>query len=132
MGAEDYLLASSILGVLAQRLVRVVCPECKVEAEMDAEYLREAGFAPGRSVTLYEGKGCKECGDTGYRGRMGLYELMLLDDDIRRLTMTNSDSTELRRVATRNGMVTLRQDGFRKVESGLTTIAEVLRVTQEN
>jgi len=132
MGAEDYLLASSILGVLAQRLVRVICPDCKVELEMEMDHLREIGFPGDSSSVFYEGSGCKECGGTGFVGRMGVYELMLMDDDIRRLTITNSDSTKLRRAATQNGMVTLREDGFKKVANGLSTVSEVLRVTQES
>jgi len=132
MGAEDYLLASSILGVLAQRLVRVICPSCKVKADVEAEHLAEIGFSPGTSVPLFEGRGCKECADTGFLGRMGVYELMLMDDDIRRLTITSADSTQLRKVASKNGMVTLREDGFQKVAQGLTTISEVLRVTQDS
>jgi general secretion pathway protein E len=132
MGAEDYLLASSVLGILAQRLVRVICPSCKIEAEEQVAHLREIGFPQGPSTVLYEGRGCKECGDTGFVGRMGVYELMLMDDDIRRLTITNADSTQLRRAATQNGMVTLREDGFQKVIRGFSTVSEVLRVTQES
>jgi general secretion pathway protein E len=132
MGAEDYLLASSVLGILAQRLVRVICPYCKVEADVEAEHLSEIGFSAGSSPVLYEGRGCKECGDTGFVGRMGVYELMLMDDDIRRLTITNADSTQLRRAAIQNGMVTLRDDGFQKVAQGFSTVSEVLRVTQES
>jgi general secretion pathway protein E len=132
MGAEDYLLASSVLGILAQRLVRVICPSCKTEAEVEVNHLAEVGFSPGPSTVLYEGRGCRECGDTGFVGRMGVYELMLMDDDIRRLTITNADSTQLRKAATQNGMVTLREDGFQKVAEGLSTVSEVLRVTQES
>ncbi|MFZ0429380.1 MAG: type II secretion system ATPase GspE [Acidobacteriota bacterium] len=132
MGAEDYLIASSVLGVLAQRLVRVICPHCKEPQEMDRQYLRDIGFLnedwEGR---IYEGRGCKECSNTGFRGRLGIYELMLMDDEIRRLTITNSDAGQLRKTAVANGMVTLRQDGFEKVRSGLSTISEVMRVTQE-
>ncbi len=132
MGAEDYLLASSVLGVLAQRLIRVICPSCKAEADVEIDYLKEIGFSSGAPTAFYEGRGCKECGDTGFMGRMGVYELMLMDDDIRRLTITNADSTQLRKVACKNGMVTLRQDGFQKVAQGLSTISEVLRVAQES
>lgn len=131
MGAEDYLLASSILGILAQRLVRVICPQCKVEQKVDMDLLREIGFPINGDVRLCEGRGCKECVNTGYRGRLGIFELMLMDDEIRRLTITNADSSQLRKAAIHQGMVTLRQDGFDKVKQGITTIAEVLRVTQE-
>jgi general secretion pathway protein E len=131
MGAEDYLIASSVLGVLAQRLVRVICPHCKVEAEVERRYLEELGFLKDWDGRVYEGRGCKECSQTGYRGRLGIYELMLMNDDIRRLTITNADSSQLRKAAVQNGMVTLRRDGFEKVRLGLTTVAEVIRVTQE-
>ncbi len=129
MGAEDYLLASSILGVLAQRLVRVICSDCKQPQPVEPEFLREAGLPP--DLVVYHGVGCKECGQTGYRGRIGIFELMLMDEEVRRLTITNSDASQLRKAALAGGMVTLRQDGFDKVEQGLTTVAEVLRVTQE-
>ncbi|GAB4232827.1 MAG: type II secretion system ATPase GspE [Acidobacteriota bacterium] len=131
MGAEDYLIASSVLGVLAQRLVRVLCPHCKAPVRLEKEYLREVGFGDDWEGELFEAPGCKECSNTGFFGRIGIYELMLMDDDIRRLTITNADATELRRTAIRNGMVTLRQDGFEKVKAGITTITEVLRVTQD-
>jgi type II secretory ATPase GspE/PulE/Tfp pilus assembly ATPase PilB-like protein len=132
MGGEDYLLASSIVGILAQRLVRVICPSCRVEEPMDVAYLHEIGFPADGESRLYRGKGCKECGETGFLGRLGIFEFMLMDDDIRRLTITNTDAALLRRAAIENGMTTLRQDGFHKVRQGLTTISEVLRVTQES
>ncbi|HRR26742.1 MAG TPA: type II secretion system ATPase GspE [Acidobacteriota bacterium] len=130
MGAEDYLIASSVLGVLAQRLVRVLCPHCKQPAELDPGYLRDIGFGEWEGA-VYESQGCRECGQTGFRGRIGIYELMLMDDDIRRLTISNADATELRRTAVKNGMVTLRKDGFDKVKAGITTLTEVMRVTQD-
>ncbi len=130
MGAEDYLLASSILGVLAQRLVRVICPECKEPERVQPEFLREAGLDP--NLKVFHGVGCKECGHTGYRGRLGIFELMMMDEDVRRLTITNADASQLRKAALQGGMVTLRQDGFNKVRDGLTTVSEVLRVTQES
>jgi general secretion pathway protein E len=132
MGGEDYLLASSIIGILAQRLVRVICPSCRVEEPMDVAYLHEIGFPADGESRLYRGKGCKECGETGFLGRLGIFEFMLMDDDIRRLTITNTDAALLRRAAIESGMTTLRQDGFHKVGQGLTAISEVLRVTQES
>lgn len=131
MGTEDYLLASSILGVMAQRLVRVICPSCRQEQPVDEQFLREVGFPEDLEPRLFEGVGCKECGQTGYLGRLGIFELMLLDDEIRRLTISNADSTQLRKAAVKAGMATLRDDGFEKVSKGMTTIAEVLRVTQD-
>ncbi len=129
MGAEDYLLASSILGVLAQRLVRVICPNCRAPQKVEPEFLQSVGLAP--DSTVYEGKGCKECSNTGFLGRLGIFELMLMNDEIRRLTVSNCDAGQLRKAAIGSGMVTLRQDGFDKVRNGTTTVAEVLRVTQD-
>ena len=131
MGAEDYLLASSILGILAQRLVRVICPHCKTESKAEPEILRQIGLAGDGGFSVYEGKGCKECVGTGYHGRLGIFELMLMDDEIRRLTITSADASQLRKAAVEQGMVTLRQDGFEKIRKGITTISEALRVTQD-
>ncbi len=132
MGAEDYLISSSVLGVLAQRLVRVICPHCKERVDMDRTYLREIGFPKEWSNQVFEGRGCKECSNTGYLGRLGLYELMLMDEDIRRLTITSADASQLRKKAIENGMVTLRQDGFIKINAGLSSVSEIIRVTQES
>src|SRR5690606_23330674 len=104
---------------------------CREEQDVDPDFLREIGFTGELPSKIYQGRGCKECGNTGYRGRLGIFELMLMDEDIRRLTITNADASQLRKTAIQNGMVTLRQDGFEKVKSGLTTISEVLRVTQD-
>jgi len=131
MGAEDYLLASSILGVLAQRLIRVICPHCKEEQPMEKSVLEEIGFPLDAKTRLYQGKGCKECGQTGFQGRVAIFELMLMDEEIRRLTIANADALELTKAAIKAGMITLRDDGFEKVKQGVTTISEVLRVTQE-
>lgn len=131
MGAEDYLLASSILGVLAQRLVRMICPSCRTTEQMDAGFLKEIGFPGPAEGPFYTGKGCNECSNTGYRGRLGIFELMLMDEEIRRLTITNADAGRLRKAAAEQGMISLRQDGFEKVRQGLTAISEVLRVTQD-
>ncbi|MBI2821992.1 MAG: type II secretion system ATPase GspE [Acidobacteria bacterium] len=132
MGAEDYLLASSIMGILAQRLVRVICMHCKMEVENDPAFLKEIGMNKnGGSVVTYQGRGCRHCSGTGYSGRIGIFELMLMDDDIRHLTITEADSNTLRKQAIRNGMRDLREDGWNKVRAGATTVSEVLRVTQE-
>ncbi len=131
MGAEDYLLASSILGIMAQRLVRVICPNCREEEKIDKEILKGAGFTNGLDHPVYHGVGCKECSFTGFRGRVGIFETMLMNDEVRRLTISNADSTQLRKAAINGGMITLRQDGFYKVRGGVTTLAEVLRVTQD-
>jgi general secretion pathway protein E len=130
MGVEDYLLASSLLGVLAQRLVRRVCAKCRRPAELGAEVLREVG-GNGGPVTVYEGRGCEECANTGYRGRCGIYELLLVNDTVRQLVLKRSSADVIRDAAVAQGMRTLRDDGWQKVRSGITTVAEVVRVTQE-
>ncbi len=131
MGAEDYLLASSILGVLAQRLIRVICPHCKEEQQMEKSVLEEIGFPLDAKTRLYQGQGCKECGKTGFQGRVAIFELMLMDEEIRRLTSANADALKLAKAAIKGGMITLRDDGFEKVKKGITTLSEVLRVTQD-
>ena len=135
MGAEDYLIASSLLGVLAQRLVRVICPHCKEEVFPVPEMLDEIGFRRGNGhrepARFFEGKGCERCSKTGYIGRIGIYELMTFNDDLRKLTIGKADSNQLRKKAVEAGMRTLRDDGWLKVRQGTTSIAEVLRVTQD-
>jgi general secretion pathway protein E len=134
MGAEDYLIASSLLGVLAQRLVRVICPHCKAPAVPDDKTLQElvqVSAKPVPDLVVFEGQGCSRCGNTGYVGRVGIYELMLIGDDIRRLTIKKADSNTLKQAAVRNGMRVLRQDGWLKVLEGVTSVSEVLRVTQD-
>jgi general secretion pathway protein E len=135
MGAEDYLIASSLLGVLAQRLVRVICPSCKEEVHPVPEMLDEIGFRRGDPKSgphhFYEGRGCEQCSNTGFTGRVGIYELMDITDDIRKLTVAKADSNQIRKKAIENGMRPLRDDGWLKVRQGVTSISEVLRVTQE-
>jgi general secretion pathway protein E len=135
MGAEDYLIASSLLGVLAQRLVRVICPHCKTEVHPVAEMLDEIGYRRGDRRNgddhFFEGRGCENCGNTGFIGRVGIYELMIINDDIRKLTVGKADSNQIRKKALENGMRSLRDDGWLKVRQGTSSIAEVLRVTQE-
>jgi len=135
MGAEDYLIATSLLGVLAQRLVRVICPHCKVEVFPVPEMLDEFGYRRGNGRgepdRFFEGRGCERCSNTGYAGRLGIYELMLMNDDLRKLTVGKADSNQLRKKAIESGMRSLRDDGWMKVRQGSTSIAEVLRVTQD-
>ncbi len=131
MGVENFLLSSTIRGVLAQRLVRVICPECK-QADMepaDGEEMKAVGLGPG--VLLYKGRGCDACSYTGYFGRQGIFELLLVDDEIRKLILGNADANETRKTARERGMKTLLEDGVAKVKSGVTTLNEVMRVTQE-
>jgi general secretion pathway protein E len=124
MGVENYLLTSSITAVLAQRLVRRICPHCKQEAG-------ETTAFDGEKIPFFKGQGCEHCFGTGYHGRVGIFELMQLNEDIRRLIMRNEDASILTDAAKRNGMKTLREDGWHKVSIGTTTPDEVIRVTQE-
>jgi general secretion pathway protein E len=136
MGAEDYLIASSLLGVLAQRLVRTICQNCKKEVFPVPEMLDEIGYRRGDRRNgddhFFEGQGCEQCSNTGFRGRIGIYELMPINDDIRKLTVGKADSNSIRKKALEHGMRSLRDDGWLKVRQGITSIAEVLRVTQED
>jgi len=135
MGIEPFLVASSVIAVMAQRLLRRVCPTCRQPYRPSIEELRQLGISAddleGRTV-YRPGPGCAECKQTGYRGRLGIHELLVVDDEVRNLTMKSSDSSSIRRVAAAKGMTSLREDGSDKVLRGLTTIEEVLRVTQED
>ncbi len=133
MGIEPFLVTSSVIGILAQRLVRVICNDCKEEYAPDEESLKNIGITP-EMVTgkkIYRGKGCPSCLNTGYKGRTGVFELMFLDDTIKNLILKTSDANAIKRKAVHQGMTTLRQDGARKVLDGITTIEEVFRVTQQ-
>jgi len=130
MGIEPFLVSSSVAAVMAQRLVRRVCPQCRESTAVTAAAAEELGLVAGSAV--YEaGRGCEACKGTGYRGRTGIHELLLIDDEVRALTMQRSDAAAIRRLSTSQGMRTLRADGAAKVAEGTTTIEEVLRVTQE-
>jgi general secretion pathway protein E len=131
MGVEDYLLASSLVGVLAQRLVRRVCSTCRRRIDASPEFLKELGPRGTRPVTVYESAGCGECAGTGYHGRAGIYELLVCDDQIRNLIVSRAPADKIKQDAVSRGMRTLRMDGFWKVADGVTTVGEVLRVTQD-
>jgi len=136
MGTEPFLVSSSVIAVMAQRLVRRVCDGCRRPlADPTPEALAEIGVtvASVTGRTLYAtGPGCERCKHTGYRGRTGIHELLVMDDDVRSCIMKNADAAEIRRVATAHGMPTLRDDGAGKVLAGETTIEEILRVTQDD
>ena len=137
MGVEPFLVASSLMAMMAQRLVRRVCQQCREAYRPTAEELKEVGLTPeavtrAGNPTIYRAKGCEVCAGTGYRGRTGIYELLMVDDDIRQLTLKNVDSTSIKRSGVHKGMRTLLDDGARKVLAGETTLAEVLSVTQED
>jgi general secretion pathway protein E len=132
MGVEEYLLPSSLIGVLAQRLVRTICEKCSAKREISPafreEIQRETGFVAEGDLRV--GKGCDACGGTGYRGRMGIFELLPVDEEIKDLILARSDAGAIRDRAISRGLVLLREDGWDKVRRGLTTIEEVLRVTR--
>jgi general secretion pathway protein E len=131
MGVERFLVASSLVAVLAQRLVRLLCSNCREVYEPTVEELAEIGLRSARKIEAYRPGSCERCSYTGYRGRLGIFELMLIDDTIRELVAQNVDSKRIKRQAVANGMRTLRVDGARKVLRGMTSIAEVLRATEE-
>ena len=132
MGIEPFLVASSVEAVMAQRLVRTICPHCKTEQRVEKDYLLKIGFPEEdiETTKFYKGVGCEECRQLGYQGRTGIYELLVVTDPIRSLVMNRAPSTEIAAKAIELGMRTLRQDGWKKVKDGITTIEEVLRVTQ--
>ncbi|MEN6624572.1 MAG: type II secretion system ATPase GspE [Smithella sp.] len=130
LGAESFLLSSTLTGILAQRLVRIICPHCKEEDISQVQPGLPSAGAPA-SISVYRGKGCEKCTYTGYRGRLGIFELMIIDDNVRRLILRKADANELRQAAIEQGMQTILTDGYAKVGRGLTTLNEVFRVTQE-
>ncbi|MAO83658.1 MAG: type II secretion system protein GspE [Myxococcales bacterium] len=132
MGVEPFLVASSLAGILAQRLVRTICPHCRYERPITEGELAELGLSAkeaGRMIS--EGKGCSQCQDTGYLGRTGIYELLMVSDEVRDLVLSNADASKIKAAARRHGMKTLREDGASKVLAGMTSVAEVCRVTTE-
>jgi general secretion pathway protein E len=133
MGIEPFMVTSSVLAILAQRLVRIICPDCKKAYIPDEESLQNVGLTPEmiQDHELYRGSGCPSCLHTGYTGRSGIFELMHLDDSVKTLILKTSDANAIKEKAVKKGMITLRQDGAKKVLNGVTTIEEVFRVTQQ-
>ena len=132
MGVEPYLIASVLSGVLAQRLVRRICQACRVPDTPDPGDLLAIGVMDTRGVELYRGQGCEACRKTGYKGRVGAYELFIITEEIRSLILRKASTGEIRRVAVEQGMVSLREDAWGKARAGFTTVEEILRVTQED
>ncbi|RZO86674.1 MAG: type II/IV secretion system protein [Kiritimatiellaceae bacterium] len=134
MGIEPFLVSSSVEGIVAQRLVRGLCTACRRPANIDHNILADHGF-PTEKITpenpIYEAVGCDECRGTGYRGRSGIFEILPITDEIRPLIVANATASSIKQAALANGMKTLRQDGWEKVLSGVTTVDEILRVTEE-
>jgi type IV pilus assembly protein PilB len=131
MGVELYNFVSALNCILAQRLVRMICPHCKKQVTYPDSYLVESGLDPGqwRDVPLYEGEGCFECGGTGFRGRSAISELLDLSDNIRDLILNRRPSTEIRRKAREEGMTFLRESAVEKAREGITTLKEINKVT---
>src|SRR6476660_5807148 len=130
MDVEPFLLASVVKAFIAQRLVRTICPECKTLAGYPVEYLEELGVTFPPDFKFYRGTGCDHCRQTGYQGRVAIYEICLVTEPLRRLILQKRDGSELKQCAIAQGMETLRHDGWRRVGQGITTIEEVVRVTQ--
>ncbi len=131
MGIEPFLVATSVNLIQAQRLIRRICKDCKVDLPTPPEALVEVGFAPEESTKLkiYKGSGCSTCNNTGYKGRIGLYEVMEVTDEIRELILIGASALELRKKAIDDGMISLRESGLQKIRNGVTTIEEVVRET---
>ena len=132
MGIEPFLVASSVEAILAQRLVRTICPVCKTEQTVDRSYLQKIGFphADRDTAKFFHGAGCDACRFSGYDGRRGIYELLILNEALRSMVLSRCPATTLAQKAIEQGTRTLRTDGWNKVKAGMTTIEEVLRVTQ--
>jgi type IV pilus assembly protein PilB len=132
MGIEPFLVSSAIDCVVAQRLARTLCEHCKRPTTVSAEALRESGFHADHAVDVFEAAGCPRCGGSGYKGRLGIYEVMTVTDEIRRLAIERASADRIAAVAAQNGMTRLRDDGFAKVLQGRTSVAEIARVTGTN
>jgi general secretion pathway protein E len=139
LGVEPYLASSSLIAVMAQRLVRKICPDCREEYQPTTNELRGLGLLNGQAglsdptqgrTKFYSGAGCEKCFQTGYRGRTGVYELMMINEEIEDLIYNRQSAGAVKKAALDAGLQTLRMDGVRKVIAGITSIAEVLRVTQ--
>ena len=129
MGVEPFLTASAMAGAIAQRLVRTICPKCKVPLETSPEALVKLGFKPGEKVDFFHGKGCKACRNTGYKGRTAIFEMLTVSPEIQDLILRRASTAEIKQAAIKGGMKTLRADGLLKAKQGVTTLDEVLRAT---
>lgn len=131
MGIEPFLISSSLEGVLAQRLVRIICPNCRKPYEPIESVLEWLGLPQNKKYTFYKGTGCKNCNGLGYRGRLGLFELMMVSEDIRNLITSRVQTSVIRNLARKQGMKTLLEEGIQKILDGVTTVEEVMRVCKE-
>ena len=129
MGVEPFLISSSVVAILAQRLVRVICPKCKEKYIPTDEVLKDLKLTT--KVEFYRGKGCNSCKNTGFAGRIGIFELLLINEDIKNMVVAKSSAAEIKKKAVSSGMATLFEDGLEKAKKGVTTVEEILRVTEE-
>ncbi|MFH1075102.1 MAG: type IV-A pilus assembly ATPase PilB [Candidatus Firestonebacteria bacterium] len=131
MGVEPFLITSSVIMVIAQRLVRKICLKCKEAYEVSPEVLEDLNIKPaeGEKVVFYRGLGCTNCANTGYKGRAAIYEVLVMNDEVRKLVLKHASGTDIKKVAIETGMITLREAGIRKVRAGVTSIEELLRTT---
>jgi type IV pilus assembly protein PilB len=134
MGIEPFLVATSVHLICAQRLIRRICSECKAEVKTPIHTLIDVGFSPeeARLLQSFRGEGCRTCNGTGYKGRVGLYEVMEISEAIHDFILARAPAREIRRRAVQEGMLTLRQSGLAKIKSGISTLDEVLRETVRN
>jgi type IV pilus assembly protein PilB len=134
MGIEPFLISSAVILILAQRLIRKICMDCREPVKVHPQLLIDLGIPPDevRSIQVYKGKGCSICNNTGYKGRLGLYEVMPMKEEVKELVLSRASSSEIKKEAIRLGMKTLRQSGVMKIKDGVTTIEEVLRSTIED
>lgn len=131
MGIEPYLVSSTVVAVLAQRLVRLICPHCRQSYQPPEELLNSLGIFE-KNIVFYKGAGCKNCRQTGFQGRTGIFELVIINDEIRSLVMSKSSTSTLQKAAVEAGLTTLLEDGLKKVMAGTTALAEILRVSQQD
>jgi len=128
MGVEPFLVSSSLIGIMAQRLVRLICLKCKEKYTPDPEILNSLGFP--KDGAYFHGRGCPACKNTGFIGRIGIFELLVINEDIRKMVEAKNSADEIKKKAVALGMKTLRQDGINKILKGLTTPDEVMRVAE--
>jgi type IV pilus assembly protein PilB len=131
MGIEPFLVATSVNLIQAQRLVRRICKDCKAEIKLPREALVDVGFSPNETgdIRTFKGQGCSACNGTGYKGRVGLYEVMEISEEIRELILVGASALELRKKSIEEGMLTLRMSGLQKIREGMTTLEEIVRET---
>jgi len=131
MGIEPFLVATSVHLIVAQRLGRRVCQDCRVQEDVSPQVLIDAGFTPeeAKTVKIYKGEGCATCGNRGYKGRVGLYEVLEITDELRELILVGASALEIKKKAIEQGMISLRRSGLLKVAQGISTLEEVIRET---